>query len=196
MKKICKVGQFIFTVFHYFLNFKNVRLPTQNRIWIMLVSWDQRYLNSSKEFLALFHQKLPFDLSKYMAVDIMKILCKKTSCGPQILHNYRQYNLYPVRETIYLLQGPTYSSESILQRNDFPSIILDIIRNQGFFCNINHKNSFAKSYDKRICNFTKHQRQKSLILTTNSTKAAITPAKINLFSNEKNQDFKTYTSSS
>ena len=42
----------------------------------------------------------------------------------------------------------------------------------------------------------KNQRQKSLILTTNFAKAAITPSKINLFSSDKNQDFETYTSSS
>ena len=38
----------------------------------------------------------------------------------------------------------------------------------------------------------KHQRQKSLILTTNSAKAAIMPAKVNLFSSDKNEDFETY----
>ena len=32
---------------------------------------------NSKECLTLFHQKLLFDLSKYMAIDIMKILTKK-----------------------------------------------------------------------------------------------------------------------
>ena len=31
----------------------------------------------------------------------------------------------------------------------------------------------------------KHQRQKSLILTTNSVKAAVTTAKTNLFSSDK-----------
>ena len=33
---------------------------------------------NSKECLTLFHQKLLFDLSKYMAIDIMKILSKKS----------------------------------------------------------------------------------------------------------------------
>ena len=60
---------------------------THNTSYATLVSWDQPYLNSSKECIPLFHQKLLFDLSKYMAVDIMKILCKKISCGPQMLHN-------------------------------------------------------------------------------------------------------------
>ena len=53
----------------------------------MLVSWDQQYLNSSKQCLALFHQKLLFDFSKYMVNEIMKILCKKIPCGLPILHN-------------------------------------------------------------------------------------------------------------
>ena len=115
---------------------------------INFISWDQHYLNISKECLTLFHQKLLFDLSKYMAVDIIKILCKIISCGPKTLHNDIYCSLYPAQETIYLLQGPTYASDSILLRKVFSQKTIDIIWNSYAMLTtkIVSQNLMAKEY--------------------------------------------------
>ena len=147
------VGNFIFRLFHYFLNLKKKsNYLTHNRSCILVSrSKFPRILIVLKNVLHYFIKNCYLICQNTWPLILWKSCLKNL-----LLHNYIQCSLYPPQETIYLLQGPAYASERILWKI-FQGRILDIIRNSS--AKLTTK-SFTKSDDKRICNFMKHQRQR------------------------------------
>ena len=97
-----------------------------------------------------------FEFSKYMAVDILKILCKKSL----VTHKYCTITyiavyIQPEKQSVYCRDQ--HMPLKAFCRENFP--MKNFEYNWEFFFYTNHKNSFTKSDYKRTCNFMKHQRQ-------------------------------------